>query len=501
MALDRRLFLRSTLTLGAAACLPFPMRAAASSQRASVTAFGGDPSGVKDSTAAVRKAIASLSSSDARLVFEAGKYVFAESAEPVMQLNGFQGIEIYANNAELLFMGATSAFDFSNCRTVALHDMKLSWSEESAARGHSAVETNCVSFLGCQGVLVEGVSLQQAPGHGFVASGCRDFQCDDITVTAGKVGRTAKNTGVAFHDCHGDIRVHASHLEGMGGDGIHIQQSYWRIRERIDEQSVVIENNAGQPLRKEQLPQAGDFVQFSAPDTLQLKGEIAISSVAMNSQGATLNFAETLSPMILSGMLVCSVVDGSKMIVDHCAITNTGGSGVVLHRRSEITNNHFVGCGRAAILLAPDVKRMDGPAVQNVSIRTNDFSGCNQGPNADGRGVITIDTAQQREHLETPAIAINSGIKIQGNIFKPSTGAAIYAAGIDGLVVEGNTFGSSQKSAEAATHPQPALILRNVADAEVTGNTSSEPQSIVLMQCADSVATDGNRMLTALKST
>ncbi len=416
-----------------------------------------------------------------------------------MQLSGFQGIEIYANNADLHFMGATPAFGFANCHTVALHDMRLSWDDAPAAARPPAVDATCVSFMGCQGVLVEGVSLQRAPGHGFVAEGCRDFQCDDITVTAGKTRRGAQGSGVSFHDCHGDIRVHASHLEGMGGDGIHIRQSYWRIRERIDEQSVLIENNGGLPLRKEQLPQAGDFVQFSAPDTLQLKGEIAISSVSINNQGATLKFAETLSPVILSGMLVCSVVDGSKMIVDHCTITNTTGCGVVLHRRSEITNNHFVGCGRSAILLAPDVKRMDGPAVQNVSIRTNDFSGCNQGALSDGRGVITIDTAQHREQLETPTIAINSGIKIQGNTFNSSAGAAIYAAGVDGLVVEGNTFGSSQKTADAAAHPLPALILRNVADAEVTGNTSSVPQSIVLMQCADSVATEGNRMLTARK--
>ncbi len=484
----------------AAACQSLPLLAQTSLQRASVTAFGGDPSGVKDSTAAVRKAIASLSSSDARLVFESGKYLFAESAEPVMSLSGFQGIEIYANNAELHFTGATPAFTFMQCRTVALHDMKLSWDDEPAALKKGTTQPECVSFMACQGVLVEGVSLQHVPGHGFVANSCRDFQCDDVTVTAGRAAHGSQGTGISFHDCHGDVRVHASHLEGMGGEGIHIRQSYWRIRERLDERSVIIEANGSQPLTKEQLPQPGDFVQFSAPDTLQLQGEIAITSVTLNRQGATLAFAETLSPVILSGMLVCGVVDGSKMIVDHCTITNTAGCGVVLHRRSEITNCHFRGCGGAAILLAPDAKRMDGPAVQNVSIRTNDFSSCNQGPLADGRGVITIDTAQHREHLETPAIAINSGIKIQGNTFNASIGASIYAAGIDGLTIDGNTFGSGQKGAEATSHPQPALILRNVADANVSGNISSEPQSIVLMQCADTVATDGNRLLTALKT-
>lgn len=53
-------------------------------RRASVVDFGADPTGQKDATAAVQKAVSSLAKRNARLVFPAGKYTFAASDSIVM---------------------------------------------------------------------------------------------------------------------------------------------------------------------------------------------------------------------------------------------------------------------------------------------------------------------------------------------------------------------------------------------------------------------------------
>jgi uncharacterized protein (DUF1810 family) len=500
--MNRRLFLQTTLTMGAGACFAGKLGAVEASQRASVVEFGADATGKADATAAVRKAIASLSKANARLVFPAGKYIFEASSETAMLFDSFEGIEIYANNAELQFAGGTTAFAFAACHNVELHDMKLNWTGGEALTG-KALETRCFSFEECETILLEGIAVQRAPGVGFAMDDCRDVRLDSVTVAPGKESRERTTTGghaVAIRNCHGDVRVQESRFEGMGGDGINVYQSYWRIRERLDERSVVIESYDRKPLTRGQVPKDGSFVQFSSPESLQLLGEIAVNTVSINAQGATLNFAETLSPVILSGMLVCNVVDSPKVAIDHCRIGNNVGRGVVVHARSDVTNNHFYGCGHAAILLSADARRMEGPAVQTVNIRTNTFDGCNEGGAGEARGIITIDTAQERERPETPAFAVNSGIKIQSNIFKESAGAAIYAAGVDGLLIDGNTFGCSAKRVDNKGQLTAALVLRNVADSEVTGNTSNIQQSIVMVQCADTVATDGNRMLTAQKT-
>jgi hypothetical protein len=466
----------------------------ASSQRASVADFGADATGKKDATEAVRKAIASLDTTNARLVFPSGKYLFDQpSGGPAILFNGFDGIEVYANNAELHFSAASGGFAFTGCHNVALHDMKLDWSESAGVPGKGAG----VTFEDCPGVLCEDISMHGAPGVGFAADNCRDLRFEGVALTAVKQGRGAISNAehaIVIGNCHGDVKLHECRFEGMSGDGINIYQSYWRIRERLDERSVVIEGNW-----KPSMLAPGSFVQFSSPTTLQLMGEIAIQSVSTNGQGATLTFTETLSPAILSGMLVCSVVDGPKVAIDHCRVSNNLGRGAVLHARSEVTNSHFEGCGRAAILLAADSRRLEGPVVQNVNIRTNTFEGCNQGMGGDGRGVITIDSEQDREALETPSFTVNSGIKVQGNIFKDSVAPAIYAAGVDGIVIGSNTLGRS-KSGDPRGHAAAAIVLRNVADADISGNIANVPQTVVMLQCADSVVIDGNRMLTAEKS-
>ena len=89
-------------------------------------------------------------------------------------------------------------------------------------------------------------------------------------------------------------------------------------------------------------------------------------------------------------------------------------------------------------------------------------------------------------------------MKIQGNTFADAGGPAVFAAGLDGLIVEGNRFNGKTSSREK--NAGAAVILRRVADASITGNIAAFPQSIVMTACEDTVTTDGNLLLTAKKT-
>ena len=164
MPINRRHFLQTTLVMGAGACIARSLGAAEIKPRASVTDFSADSTGNVDATAAVRKAIASLSKTNARLVFPAGKYTFDASSEVAMLFDGFDGIEIYANNSELNFAGGTTAFAFAGCHNVALHDMKLDWSGSEAltekASGDEMLSHSLNATRSCSKVF----TVQRAPG-------------------------------------------------------------------------------------------------------------------------------------------------------------------------------------------------------------------------------------------------------------------------------------------------------------------------------------------------
>jgi hypothetical protein len=474
--------------------------------------FGADASGTKDATEPVRKAIASLAKENGRLVFPAGKYRFAASDDIAMQFAGFRGIEIYANNAELLFAGATQPFSFRDCRDVAVHDIRLDWERPIFSKSRARA---CFLVEDCQGILFEDVVVKRTPATAFLLHGCRDLHMDGVTVAdfaknddSGVHAISAGGDGLHCSDCRGNLLLKDLQFQGIGGDAINIYQTYWRITARLDDRSVLIAREGERQVEAWELPQPGDFVQFSSPASLQLLGEIGIASAELqpsaHAPGIRLSFPETLSPVIVPGTLVCSVVDAPRIGLDHATIANVAGRGLMMHTRGEITNNHFKGCADEAILLAPDLLAMQGPAVQNVRIRGNTFEDCNHGSPDGGRGIISVDTHQQAARVQEKAgvsdaslFPLNSGISIQGNTFIRSSTAAIYAASVDDLVVRENVLGHAPL-AHAGSAPV-AIVLRNVANAEVSNNISNVPQTIAMTDCADTVQAEGNRMLTTSK--
>jgi hypothetical protein len=104
-------------------------------RRASIVDFGADPTGQKDATAAVQKAIASLARRNARLVFPAGKYTFAASQSILMDFNGYEGLEIFGNGAELSFAGATQPLRLTNCKDLEVHDIIVDWARPPFSQG------------------------------------------------------------------------------------------------------------------------------------------------------------------------------------------------------------------------------------------------------------------------------------------------------------------------------------------------------------------------------
>lgn len=592
--LDRRTFVQSALALGAGALLPPGLRASGSSHRASVVEFGADPRGEQDSTAAVRAAIASLAKEQARLVFPAGRYRFAPSNDTAMQFSGFQGIEIYANNAELLFSGDTVPFGFRASKDVAVHDMKVDWERPAFSQGtvreagpksftidideafpvtgsetitgfaefettgtkslpgaahargistsvtlvqpqrlrvtsdaaasvrpgmrlvllHATGSMACFRIDSCENILLEDVTIRHAPSTAFLVRGCRDLHLDSITVEPASSQHASSliatgGDGLHCSNSHGKVTLKEVRFTGIGGDAINIHQPYWKIIERPDDRTIIVAGANARPLDPWELPEAGDFIQFSTATTLQLLGEIGVTTLEPHARGAKLGLSETLSPVIVPGTLVCGVVYAPRITIDEAAITNTLGRGLTLHARAEIVNSTFQGCWAEAVALAPEVQAWQGPTIQHISIRSNSFENCAIGMPS-RQGVLSIDASRLRPTETADASAkphaINSGVRIQNNTFYRTTRTAIFADSVDDLVIDENILGhapAGQKQhgapAVPATHSPSAIVLRNVANAEVSNNVSDVPQTIAMTDCADTVKTENNRLLTAAR--
>jgi Pectate lyase superfamily protein len=114
---------------------PFVDVPAGTARRASVVDFGADPTGQRDATAAIQKAIASLAKRNARLVFPAGKYTFAASHSILMDFREYEGLEIFGNGAELSFAGATHPLHLTDCKDLEVHDIIVDWARPPFSQG------------------------------------------------------------------------------------------------------------------------------------------------------------------------------------------------------------------------------------------------------------------------------------------------------------------------------------------------------------------------------
>ncbi len=183
---------------------PLADASAGTARRASVTDFGADSTGQKDSTAAVQKAIASLARRNARLVFPAGKYTFAASNAVLMDFNGYEGLEIFGNGAELSFAGATQPIRLTSCKDLEVHDIIVDWTQPSCSQA-SRLDTAALLLNGCEQILLETVVFHAAPGAAVRLCGCRDITLDTVRVDPASWQRTP---GLKLRRRRGDSGLH-----------------------------------------------------------------------------------------------------------------------------------------------------------------------------------------------------------------------------------------------------------------------------------------------------
>jgi hypothetical protein len=184
----------SAATATARSAWPLADMPPGTARRASVGDFGADPTGQKDATAAVQKAIASLAKRNARLVFPAGKYTFAASDSILMDFRGYEGLEIFGNGAELSFAGATQPLRLTGCKDLEVHDIIVDWTRPPFSQG-------VIRAVGDRSVTV-------AVDPAYPVDGSEHVQA---LLGFDSKGKTPVATGVTVYDA-GGTQLHGSQM-------------------------------------------------------------------------------------------------------------------------------------------------------------------------------------------------------------------------------------------------------------------------------------------------
>jgi hypothetical protein len=555
--LNRREFLKQGVSATGGIALAGEVKPAAS---VSVTDHGADPTGRKDSTAAVREAIQKVSKIGGRLNFPRGTYLFTPSTGTILSFSSYRSLTVEGNGSLLKFSGNAQPFLFADCTDIQFADVRIDWQTPPFSQGqvqsvagtqvdialdpdyrdnsidtveaigqyaratklpapngidsyynvasiqrtspqllrltlkkplplttgmylvlrHRVYGSNAIVLRKCVNTRISGVTIHAAPGLGLVGLGCTDIALDTFAVTPTPGSSRYMSTcsdGSHFVDCRGSLSINNCSFLGMGDDAVNVFASYWKVEANLAG-SYHVSARSQSPIGDWQLPRAGDTLQFVDAVTLAPLQQATVARAGLAGANAVLTASGTgAAPR---GALVCNLASTPKLAVADSHFLGNRARGIVAHSDVRIESNTFSGCSMPAILLAPDARWMEGPAVKNVIIRRNHFANCGYAHPGESTGVITISTSHDVRPGPVQEQRVNSDITVTDNTFDPSPVAAIYCAAASNVSLLNNVVSQPASASGAAS-----MALVNTSAIHLNGNSGSSAADIVLDHCSN----------------
>lgn len=265
------------------------------------------------------------------------------------------------------------------------------------------------------GVALEHCNFMPKPGSGRTNAGFADF--------------------VHVSGCKGKVRVVNCNFSGAHDDPINVHGTHLRVVEYLDAKTLKIRFMHPQTYGFEAFDK-GDEVELVNAETLCKVWEgriVKAQLVNPREMIVSLNKAVPATVSSLSDVVIENTTWTPEVEIIGNRFSRIPTRGILLstRKKSLIENNFFYGMQMSAILVADDAMSWyeSGP-VYNLTIRKNTFLQC-------GDPVILISPEYRKYEG-----AVHKHIVIEENIFEsadPSV-SAIYAKGVDGLVIRNNYY-------------------------------------------------------------
>ncbi len=305
---------------------------------------------------------------------------------------------------------------------------------------HTWYGPGALSFRDCREVVLEDVTIYTAPGMGLVAGRCGDMLLERFQVRVRPdTDRLMSVTADASHfgGCTGTIRIEDSLFDGNGDDAANIKAGlYLAVTEKIDERTVRARHRMGLP----NPPRPGDRIEILRPDTLLPSGEATVEHVEMERGGVhRIVWAEPLPETLQVGDLLGNLSTVPRVEIRRCTVRNSRARGFLLQSRGVLVEDcYFEHCTHGGISIITEVASFgESITSRDVVVRRNRFHEVNAFPGSTF-GVIGVISFLEG-FARPPYPGVHRNIAIEDNEIRGTAVAAIYACGVEGLVVRGNT--------------------------------------------------------------
>lgn len=304
----------------------------------------------------------------------------------------------------------------------------------------------------CKNVSFNAVTVYYAEGMGLLAQVSENLTLDGFQVAARSNERyfTTQADATHFSACKGTIKSVNGLYEGMMDDAINIHGTYLRVKERLDDYTLV-----GRYMH----PQAygfywggaGDSVQFVRSNVMEITEGNRVVEIApydkeqlAGCKEFKIKFEKALPQDIANGNYGIENLEWTpEVLFADNTIRNNRARGTLFStpKRTVVENNFFDHTSGTAILLCGDCNGwFETGACRDVLIRNNRFVNSLTNMFQFTNGIISIypeipDLAAQTKYFHG---GNGKGVVIENNIFETFDAPIVYAKSLDGLVFRGN---------------------------------------------------------------
>lgn len=337
---------------------------------------------------------------------------------------------------------------------------------------HQVYGGTAVAMNRCKDARVENLTVYSVPGMGVVAGVTENVTLDRVRVMLRPgTGRLVSATADATHfgGCKGTVELRDCLFEGMGDDAVNVKSGlYLTVRETLDARTVIAQHN----LKMTNLPDPGDAVEFSHVDTLlpYATGVVKSARLLPNDGLHRVEFAAPLPGELKPGDVVGNVSRAPRVRIARCVVGNNRARGMLIQTRDALVENcRFENCTSGGVWVLTEVVHFfESIGTRDVIVRNNTFINCNYGGPM-GEGVL-MATAYLKDFQYPPRPGVHRRVLFEGNTIRGADNAGIFAAGVDGLTVKGNTIEDVCRM-PTRDEGRDAISVRGSTNVRIEGNS------------------------------
>ena len=308
---------------------------------------------------------------------------------------------------------------------------------------HQTYGPGVFRFHRCADVRVKDVTVFTCPGMSLVGGVSTNISLQryNVLLRPGS-GRMMSATADATHfaGCKGTISLDDCIFEGMGDDGVNVKSGlYLTVRERVDDHTVLGQHN----LKMSDVPDAGDDIELSHPENLLPFATNRVAAASLEAGAEKIHrvtFAEPLPAELRVGDLLGNASRAPKLRMKNCTVRANRARGLLCQTRDAVIEGCvFRNCTGPGVMVLTEISHFhESIGTRNVTVRNNIFDNCNQGA-ATAEAPLAV-LAWLKNNKYPPQPGVHRAVTFENNRITGSANSAIFAVGVDGLVIRSNVI-------------------------------------------------------------